>query len=125
VHGLGGSPLRTWTRQEANKLRELASGGKKHTSFQFKELFKNKNKSATTAQPATQDVFWPRDLLPNVVKNARIMTYGYESTPLAFGRAANKNSIFEHAQNMLNAAQRQRESNVLFLLTCPFGIKLI
>jgi hypothetical protein len=44
--------------------------------------------------------FWPRDLLPEKVPHARILTYGYD---------ASQNGIFEHSQNLLEALKRLRK----------------
>lgn len=52
-------------------------------------------------------MFWPRDLLPQKVKNIRILSYGYDSK-IGFIHGTNKNGIYQHAENMLSALERVR-----------------
>ena len=53
--------------------------------------------------------FWPRDFLPNECGVARIWTYGYDSrVAKGYGASVNKNSIFEHANDLLFALERTR-----------------
>lgn len=53
--------------------------------------------------------FWPRDLLPNECEAARIWTYGYDSrVAKGYGASVNKNSIFQHAHDLLFALERTR-----------------
>ncbi|KAK5044634.1 hypothetical protein LTR84_010648 [Exophiala bonariae] len=55
-------------------------------------------------------VFWPRDLLPKVCSSARVLTYGYDSRiAKGYGASVNKNSIFQHATDLLLALERSRK----------------
>lgn len=54
-------------------------------------------------------LFWPRDLLPNECKNARILTYGYDSrVAKGYLVSVNKNNIFQHASDLIFALERTR-----------------
>ena len=71
---------------------------------------KNKGEFLSDATQSTS-VFWPKDLLAEDIPNVRIISYGYESEVLKMFTAAssaNKNNIFQHAQNMLADIQRIR-----------------
>ncbi len=110
VHGLGGSPQRTWTK--VRKRPPPPSESRKSWTDILKGHGRKQELGVSTAVPEERDVFWPRDLLPKIVKNARIMTYGYDSRPFRFGKTVNQNTISEHARNMLNGIQRQRQNFV-------------
>ncbi|KAL8941796.1 MAG: hypothetical protein Q9216_002034 [Gyalolechia sp. 2 TL-2023] len=55
-------------------------------------------------------VFWPRDLLPAELPNARIMSYGYDVDVMNFFSNASQSSIFQHALNLLEDLQRKRKT---------------
>ena len=107
VHGLGGSPQRTWTKGRKRPSPPLKS--RKSWAYILKGHGRKQELAVGTAVPEERNVFWPRDLLPEIVKNARIMTYGYDSKPFRFGKTVNQNTISEHARNMLHGIQRQRQ----------------
>ena len=52
--------------------------------------------------------FWPQSL-PEVCTRARVMTFGYDSDITKFfGGAANKNTFYDHAGDLLGALVRKR-----------------
>ncbi|KAK3988895.1 protein SERAC1 [Cladorrhinum sp. PSN332] len=77
VHGLNGHCWETWQNRLGIKRRKGSEEG----------------------------VFWPVDLLPDKVKNARIMTYQYESKVLGNKSTA---SLSDTAQDLLNQLQAKR-----------------
>jgi hypothetical protein len=85
VHGLGGHPEETWS----TRVTDLAG----------------------PQEPAREGrtVFWPKDLLPQSIRNVRIMTYGYEADPVAVWSHVN---IFQHSRDLLIALAAQRSDNV-------------
>lgn len=49
-------------------------------------------------------VFWPEDLLPKDFPDARVLTFGYDSNVSQWFRGpANKNTLSEHAHDLLSA----------------------
>jgi len=60
------------------------------------------------------DVFWPRDLLKDDVKNARVITWGYDASVANAFTFASKESIFGHADTLLNDLARLRRG-----IVCP------
>lgn len=52
------------------------------------------------------DVCWPRDLLPKDISNVRVLTWGYDSSVANAFRYASKESIFGHADTLLNDLAR-------------------
>jgi hypothetical protein len=120
VHGLGGSPQRTWTK--GRKRSSPPSKSRKSWTSILKGHVQRQELAALSDIPKEQNVSWPRDLLPNIVNNVRIMTYGYDSKPFRFGKTVNQNTISEHARNMLSGIQRQRQSFVRIYRLNPESI---
>ncbi|KAI5813225.1 hypothetical protein BZA77DRAFT_322065 [Pyronema omphalodes] len=59
----------------------------------------------TWTAPATEtrkEVFWLRDLLPQEVPNARILTYGYDSDPGKVFESASTNMVHHHATTLVS-----------------------
>lgn len=57
----------------------------------------------------SENVFWPKDLLPADLPKTRIMTYGYDADIAHFWSMASQNRIGEHAGNLVNAIAQIRE----------------
>ena len=107
VHGLGGHPKDTWSTAA---LKAEAKGG-------FFSRLKHQSDAGSSPADLAGDgsdgtVFWPSDLLPQTIKNARIMTYGYDSDPLVVWSAVNRTNVFQHAKDFLIALTAQRRDNV-------------
>ncbi|KAL8974760.1 MAG: hypothetical protein Q9197_000996 [Variospora fuerteventurae] len=63
--------------------------------------------------PMTQvgpSIFWPRDLLPSVIQDVRIFTWGYDADIDGFG-SASQNTIHQHAGSLLSDLADQRETS--------------
>jgi hypothetical protein len=62
-------------------------------------------------------VFWPRDLLPNDIPDARIYTYGYDADVIGMSSSKGKSgtTFTNLAQNMLMDLDRGLEDNVIYL----------
>jgi hypothetical protein len=57
-------------------------------------------------------VFWPVDLLPVECKEARILTWVYDTTVTkGYAGAVNKSNIFAHAKDLLFALNRDHTPN--------------
>lgn len=56
------------------------------------------------------DICWPRDLLKHDLKNARIISWGYDSSVLKPIKSSSQASIFGHVENLLNDISRVRDS---------------
>ncbi|KAL8650898.1 MAG: hypothetical protein Q9210_003548 [Variospora velana] len=55
-------------------------------------------------------IFWPRDLLPSVIQDVRIFTWGYDADIDGFG-SASQNTIHQHAGSLLSDLADQRETS--------------
>ncbi|KAH0556941.1 hypothetical protein GP486_005272 [Trichoglossum hirsutum] len=56
------------------------------------------------------NIVWPRDLLPAVIPNARIMTWGYDSDVMNFFSKSGKSSIYAHAWQLLEDINLKRKT---------------
>jgi hypothetical protein len=54
------------------------------------------------------NVFWPRDLLPEIMGTARVISWGYDANVANFLSAASQASVFGHAQTLLADLADQR-----------------
>ncbi len=53
-------------------------------------------------------VFWPADLLPTNVKNARILVYGYDAAVASFKEGISKDKIHNHAETLVQRLSANR-----------------
>lgn len=100
IHGLGGGPEKTWTKElssHPDPTRRMA--------MLWAGMTKRRKVREQTNVNVGRSVCWPRDLLPLKVADIRILTYGYDSK-LINGR--NQNGIYQHAENVLSALDRIR-----------------
>lgn len=67
------------------------------------------------------DIYWPNDLLRNDLKDVRVVAWGYDASVANAFHAASKESIFGHADTLLEDLARLRVGTVcLFTFhTCP------
>ncbi len=71
------------------------------------------NSNAIHAWTHEKKVMWLEDLLPEQLPNARIMTYGYNSSVY---KDATSGRIQDHAKGLLNALDGQRSERGVCLL---------
>ncbi|KAL2049194.1 hypothetical protein ABVK25_010544 [Lepraria finkii] len=83
VHGLFGHPQKTWTAG--------GTGGASHGA-----------NGSSSKGVGDGSVFWPQKLLPAVIPDAKIFTFGYDADVDGFFTSASKNTIHQHAQNLLS-----------------------
>jgi hypothetical protein len=102
VHGFTGHPERTWT-------------GNSDCASKFYYKFRGNE--------ACKPIYWPRDLLPRSVPNARILTYGYD-TNIRTGSTINKSTVYDIAWDFLvslEAARRVETSRPLLFIAHSLG----
>ena len=75
-----------------------------------KPLSSNQGQEATTASSKTSSkgLFWPQDLLPEVVPASRIFTWGYDVDVNHVLSSAGQATTFQHAQTLLSDLADQR-----------------
>ena len=106
VHGLSGHPQDTWTstapyNTNVNGVGEDASNRPtKKRRIGFPNLF-----SKSQAK-----VFWPKDLLPNELPEARVISWGYDVQIDKLFAPVSKSSISHHAETLLHDIANIRRS---------------
>lgn len=65
------------------------------------------NSRETWSERSTQ-LYWPADLLPNDVTDARILSFGYDADIVNFWSPASQNSVSSHAQNLNGRLEQLR-----------------
>ena len=102
MHGLRGHPRRTWG-DDVNDGRASTSS---HKSF-FRLSFRSKRKETDDDQPRNHP-YWPLDLLPTDVPDAKIWTYGYDADVIeGMFRANNQNSVSQHGRDLMVKLERE------------------
>ncbi|KAF5533272.1 integral membrane protein PTH11 [Fusarium phyllophilum] len=131
VHGLKGHPYKTWRCKQSPGETPADSGKEKPKSNNRKRLqlrrslktflkgSSNNNRQGTSLTESASDnppteetedpyVFWPADLLPQICKKARILTFGYDTKITKFTSGpTNTNSIFSHGKDFLFSLGRE------------------
>jgi len=69
--------------------------------------------TTSTASEVQKSVYWPADILPDKVPDARIWTYGYNADVISgfFGQN-NQNSILKHANDFMVKLERTLRDDV-------------
>ena len=104
VHGVGGHPVETWRHVRMPK----GSTSKLSGRLRFRSRHREKEVDTVEDQQSRSSCFWPLELLPKSVPNARLFTYGYDSHPIRFGQSANRMFITQHAEDLLSKVTRER-----------------
>ncbi|EFX03482.1 hypothetical protein CMQ_410 [Grosmannia clavigera kw1407] len=124
IHGIQGHPHKTWATPSVDPS--------KTTGRNVLSLLNRRSKQVGSDGCLTvvaDSVFWPKDFLAADCRNARILTYGYDSRVTHFfGGAPNQNNISAHGRSLLNALERNRRESpkrpVIFIVHSLGGIVL-
>lgn len=115
VHGLGGNPFTTWQYRagdaRSENKRYEGSSDRKGTLSRTIQRFSHFGKRYKESGPAETNVscFWPFDFLRRDFDNARIFTYGYDSSPTHWYKGATTQmTIDQHTQTMLQKISDHR-----------------
>ena len=128
VHGFTGHPEQTWTHKKGEfKYRHQCE----HCLCSEPALKKQKTnllpKSRGTEGSSHNQIYWPRDLLPKTIQNARILTYGYDThIKRPFGPPTSSSTVYDMSSNFLVHLDTERRSNasrpLLFVVHSLGGI---
>ncbi|PLB54716.1 hypothetical protein P170DRAFT_505433 [Aspergillus steynii IBT 23096] len=125
VHGLRGHPRRTWEYRAGARSADRNS---RLSVLKFWSKSPPSSHSASASAPAVSKsrgatgVFWPADLLPFVVPNARIFTYGYDADVIGgiFNRAS-PNSILRHGNDLMVRLERVMDKKPIIFVAHNLG----
>ena len=109
VHGFTGHPERTWTHKgevcNDQHGHDDDDGGR---PLKFRKLLPSTSFHHRRSR-VRRDVYWPRDLVPITVPNARVLTYGYDTHIRHWlGPAVSKSTIYDIAWDFLVSLEAER-----------------
>ncbi|SPO02492.1 uncharacterized protein DNG_05165 [Cephalotrichum gorgonifer] len=116
VHGLRGHSQRTWG-DDVDDGQVSASSSKPS----LRGLFRSRQKE-TSDHKRRSHPYWPLELLPTDVPDARIWTYGYDADVIegVFG-ANNQNSISQHGRDLKEKLGREVEKGPIIFVAHSLG----
>jgi hypothetical protein len=120
IHGLRGHPRNTWQYVPKAQIKPWHESRKrKFFDRATKSLRRQKESSQNTeAVLPAQAIHWPAQILPQEIPQARIWTYGYNADVIAgFFRQNNKNSILQHANDLMVKLERTFDDEVSWNLS--------
>jgi hypothetical protein len=115
VHGFNGHPERTWTHKEgdakhANRGDDMDLLGPPSKIRKLNPFSKSLQNDGSAWAP----VYWPRDLIPETVPNARVLTYGYDTHIRHWcGPPLSKNTVYDISWDFLVALEAERRLDPL------------
>ena len=125
MHGLFGHPRNTWAaKQKPSKFPRPSSG--KARAHQHLSVERPQNSGSQSPKPSSDEneasqscnieeeddaVYWPQSLLPTVIPDVKIFTYGYDADIDGFLSGAGQNTINQHAQSLLSDLSDLRSSH--------------
>ncbi|KAG8526675.1 uncharacterized protein KY384_008104 [Bacidia gigantensis] len=109
VHGILGHPKDTWTcsPKDSKAISEPNDSDENDPDLDHPPSKRRR------IEPAIQsnEVFWPRDLLPEALPQARVMTWGYDVSLKNMLSPKSKDSVFHHAGVLLSDLALRRSSD--------------
>ena len=113
VHGLFGHRIDTWTyKPDGGSENERKS----KIGMLLKKLGRSGKPDARDGKP----VFWPQDLLPSVIHDSRIFTWGYDVSIDHFLSSASQATLYDIAVRLAGNLVDERQ-NVDEVLTDLLG----
>lgn len=94
VHGLFGHPRKTWSAKVPHS--------KSSEPAQSRDEPPHTQKQHGAKGSRNGYICWPETLLPSVIPDARILTFGFDADVDGFLSSASQNTIHQHAQNLLS-----------------------
>jgi hypothetical protein len=113
VHGFTGHPQRTWTHKGeliTPDQCEAEEDGTERPS-KYRRLISS---SSFKRHDVRKPVYWPRDLLPATLPNARVLTYGYDTNIRhRFDAPVSKSTVYDIGLDLLVSLEAERRSEPL------------
>ena len=126
VQGLGADPYYTWVKKL--DLAQQKTSNRFHLSWLFHKFCAPAQELSDAPQTTSDmsEVMWLQDLLPNIIPNARIASYSYESD----WRKDVKTNLRNCGEQFLNILHQNRVGdvvsrvmlNMIFLITNKYCI---
>ena len=125
VHGLRGHPRHTWEQERSPQKDQ----GERVKSSSRLFSWRSHKRSASSARAENESVqldagatYWPQDLLPQNISNARILTYGYDADVIGgLFKGASKNNITQHGRDLMLKLEREVEGEPIIFVAHSLG----
>ncbi|KAK6856638.1 hypothetical protein PG995_006825 [Apiospora arundinis] len=112
IHGFTGHPERTWTKAKGDIDR--SDVGSTTPAIERPHKIRKLNilpNDKPNPSHGSRSVFWPRDLLPTTVPDARVMTYGYDThIRHRLGPEGSQSTVYDISWDFLVALEASRRS---------------
>ncbi|KAK2777653.1 hypothetical protein FQN52_003019 [Onygenales sp. PD_12] len=124
VHGLFGHPKNTWTCNTFKDGDQIRSVDPDNDD----DAEQPPRKKPRTGQRVSNEVFWPRDLLPTAMPRSRILTWGYDASADRLFASTSHASVFQHTETLLfdlatlRRAQNEKTRPIIFVAHSLGGI---
>lgn len=111
VHGFTGHPERTWSHKgEVRNDRHQHEDDNDERPLKIQKLLSSTSFSQKRTG-VSRAVYWPRDLVPLTVPDARVLTYGYDTHIRHWlGPAVSKSTIYDIAWDFIVSLEAERRS---------------
>ncbi|KAL8792151.1 MAG: hypothetical protein Q9195_005247 [Heterodermia aff. obscurata] len=125
VHGFTGHPVRTWTHNKGDVSQSS------HDESEVSEPPPKKPKlnlfSKSRQESGQTSIYWPEDLVPSTVPEARVLTYGYDThIRHKLGPPGSRNTVYDIAWDFLVALEAERREEpsrpIIFVVHSLGGI---
>ncbi|CAH0048392.1 unnamed protein product [Clonostachys solani] len=110
VHGFNGHPERTWTDKtvEATSMNEPRSDEHQGRPLKFRKLKPGSKQISAVSHDGP--ICWPRDLVPEVVPDARVLSYGYDAKiQRLFGPPVSTHTVYDISNDFSIALEAKRQ----------------
>ncbi|GAW24367.1 hypothetical protein ANO14919_139510 [Xylariales sp. No.14919] len=114
VHGFTGHPERTWrskkrTASAKTSIEKFSKRAKLSTFMQRSQQRDDLSESSSVLPVTPECVYWPRDLLPDVIPHGRVLTFGYDTNIRhSLNGPISRNRLGDHATDFLSALDDYR-----------------
>ena len=137
MHGLFGHPRKTWTAKKKRSKSPRPSSTKARA--QHLAVKRPQNSGSQSPKPSSDEneeseglnveeddtVYWPQALLPMVIPDVKIFSYGYDADIDGFLSGAGQNTINQHAQSLLSDLSDLRSSHAeVSFISRLFNVKM-
>ncbi|KAI1772341.1 hypothetical protein F4818DRAFT_454157 [Hypoxylon cercidicola] len=109
VHGFTGHPERTWRSKKRTKRQAPSEPISNPPSKRKLVDFLPRSRQSSSSEPtdvAGKYPYWPRDLVPQIIPDARVLTFGYDThIRHAFTSPPSQNRLIDHGGDFLCALE--------------------
>jgi hypothetical protein len=89
------------------------------SSIVFVHGLRGHQRDTWTKEVGNNQICWPKDLLPTVLPNVRVISFGYDANVVKLLEESSKNNIHDHSKDLLGDLNRVRLDTVRQLIRIP------